>query len=447
MLDDRKYWGTKADVLRCKNRLMFLCGELMRAGVGVGHYLKEHKISSYAIYGIGDMGEWLIEWSIDDGILPLYGIDKKEKTYNGVEVIRPNENRTRVDLVIVTVTHRFSEIEKQIKLSADESFVSLEDVLEELYFKYILSPIPMRYYKDLIRITDDNAKKGQTAICFFAFNRPDKVEITLEAIARLEGIKETPIIIVQDNTKRYQSDKGVELVRDYINEFIKRHRELQIEYIQWKQNAGPFISLTQGMMYAFEKYDRVIRIEDDIEVRKEFLVFMNEAFDYYENDDRIFSISSYNPSYMCEGRDVFLSKCFCPWGAGFYRSRFKEIIWRRESSTIDGIDEKEFERIFPNSMYYYNRNKEGFCWEDVSEDLMIAYYTIMNNKYSVYSNYSFCRNVGFDSGVHGSAIKKVVSNRQYNSLLPKHYRFDSYLLKPEEENELIRSVQHSDLFG
>lgn len=447
MDDDRKCWGIKADVLECKNRLLYIGGELKRVGIGLSDYLKEHKFNSYAIYGIGDMGEWLIEWNIDEGILPLYGIDQKEKSYNGFKVIRPYEDRTKVDLVIVTVTHKFIEIEKHMKLSENEVFVSLEEVLEELYFKYILSPIPMRYFREPIREKNDNEKKGQTAICYFAFNRPDKVEITLEAIAKLEGIKETPIIIIQDNIKRYQSKGGVERVRDYINNYINRHSELQIEYIQWKQNAGPFISLTQGMIYAFEKYDRVIRIEDDIEVRKEFLLFMNAAFDYYENDDRVFSISSYNPSYIHTGGDVFLSKCFCPWGAGFYRSKFIEISWRRELSTIEGINEKEFKRIYPNSMYYYNRNKEGFYWENVYEDLMIAYYTILNNMYSVYSNYSFCRNVGFDSGVHGTERYKDVLNRQYDSLLPANYKFDEYLLNPEEEKELIKSVQHSDLFS
>lgn len=435
------FWGNQADISKCKSRLLFMATELMREGIGINNYFIMHRIRSFAVYGLGDMGEWLINWLYEDSLQPSYGIDQNnELKYSDFRVINPKEDRERVDLIIVTVTRMFVTIANQIKKYNDEMIISIEDIIEEIYFRNLITPVPMRYFKEPVINKNVISGNKKMAICYFAYNRPDKVKITLPAIARCEGVENVPIIIIQDNIKNHRIDEGVTKTKEFIELFQKSNAKLKIDYIQWKRNAGPYISLTQGIAYALEKYERAIRIEDDIEVKTDFLKHMEAAFDYYDNDEKIFSIASYNPSFLGES-DSFLSKRACTWGGGFYRKKFFEISWNKGMTLLEGIDTKEFKRVYPNAYDFFEYNKVGILWEDVSEDLMIAYHTVINNLYTVYFNQSLCRNIGFDSGVHGHPDNETNTvNTNYYLDFTQEVSFSDHILKENEEEKLIKGI-------
>ena len=437
-----EYWGHQADILRCKSRLLIMGAELRHNGYGFRDYLVMHEMNSFAIYGAGDMGEWFLEQVRYEGLSPMYLIDRNENIcYDDVNTIALNEEREKVDVIVVTVTHKFLEISNQVGRFESERIVSLEDILEELYFRLLITPFPMRYYKEVSSESDSSAvciSDRVTAVCFFAYNRPEIVRITLNAIAACDEIDETPLIIVQDNSAPHRFDINVKRTHDLIVEFINHNSSLNIEYIFWKRNAGPFISLTQGMSYALDKYDRVIRIEDDIEVRPDFLVKMKAALSHYEDDERVFGVSGYNPSFNC-GKDTFMAERECLWGGGIYRKRFREISWNKDRDLLNGIDVMKYKKTHPHVADVFDANMNNYLWDEASEDLLISYHIVKHNLYTVFFDQSLCRNRGFDSGVHG--LKGYKKNTDCNYYVKKDCLcFTDYKLSEKEMNQFSNSM-------
>ena len=61
-----------------------------------------------------------------------------------------------------------------------------------------------------------------------------------------------------------------------------------------KVNKGLAESIIDGVSKIIKTHGKVIVLEDDLVVSKNFLNFMNEALDYYYKHPKVFSISGYS---------------------------------------------------------------------------------------------------------------------------------------------------------
>lgn len=272
------------------------------------------------------------------------------------------------------------------------------------------------------------------AVCCFAYNRPDKLKFTLEALTRCTGIEQTPICFIQDNVKPYHTDEGVNAVRRCIEKFIKENPKLNIEYIQWRQNAGPYISLTKGLAYALNKYGCAVRLEDDIEVRADYLTYMNEALEYYKDNPEIFAVCSYNPEFICESSEVFLSKRLSIWGFGTWKERFVKVMNRMEymSQIFENYDCEDAYMIQPHYGGETNNQFMGL-YRNEPEDVRMRLCLPAENMLCVYANTSYCRNIGFDGSGTTQVILKPIENKNFNREASALNFSEAYRLSEEEE--------------
>lgn len=106
---------------------------LKQEGKSLIEYFNNNGYKSVAIYGMGEMGNRLYDELKDSEIELKYAIDKNAAgTYSELNVIGTDEDFQEVDVLVVTATFAFDEIEEELSGKVDWPIVSLEDVVYEI---------------------------------------------------------------------------------------------------------------------------------------------------------------------------------------------------------------------------------------------------------------------------------------------------------------------------
>lgn len=106
---------------------------LKQEGKNLSEYFKINNYKTIAIYGMGEMGNRLYDELKNSDLVVKYAVDKNAaSTYSELDVIEPEDEFDSVDVMIVTATFAFDEIEEEINSKVDFPIVSLEDVVFEI---------------------------------------------------------------------------------------------------------------------------------------------------------------------------------------------------------------------------------------------------------------------------------------------------------------------------
>lgn len=95
-------------------------------------FFLERGHQNIAIYGMGYLGERLLEELDVSDINVVYGVDRGCKEIEGFPVYTMEEDLPKADVIIVTVVHLFLGIKYELEKWTDIPIVSLEEVLETL---------------------------------------------------------------------------------------------------------------------------------------------------------------------------------------------------------------------------------------------------------------------------------------------------------------------------
>ena len=107
---------------------------LKQAGKSLEEYFVKNGYKTVAIYGMGEMGNRLYdELKNSQEIEMSFAIDKNAASaYSELEVLELEDDLPQVDVIVVTATFAYEEIEKKLNERIDYPIVSLEDVVYEL---------------------------------------------------------------------------------------------------------------------------------------------------------------------------------------------------------------------------------------------------------------------------------------------------------------------------
>lgn len=106
---------------------------IRQEGKTLAEYFERNQYKTVAIYGMKEFGERLFDELKDSDITVKYIIDKNaDALYADVDVITPDEEMAPVDVIVVTATHYYDEIEEELCEKVDYPIVSLEDILYEV---------------------------------------------------------------------------------------------------------------------------------------------------------------------------------------------------------------------------------------------------------------------------------------------------------------------------
>ena len=165
--------------------------------------------------------------------------------------------------------------------------------------------------------------QGSTAIACFACSRPLHLHRTLSALGENPLSKKLPLIVFIDKAK---NDENSEVT--WKLQMIARANALNflsVDIHVSSSNKGLFRSLVDGITRAFDDYDQVIVIEDDILVGFDFLPLMLRALSLYKDCEMVASIHGYTPPI----KDPLPNTFFLPgadcWGWATWRDRWNNF--------------------------------------------------------------------------------------------------------------------------
>jgi len=167
-------------------------------------------------------------------------------------------------------------------------------------------------------------------VIVFVYNRLEHTIETIEALAKNSIADKTEIYIFSDAPKDEKSEKKVTLIREYLDSLGEKRLFKSVKVIKAESNNGLAKSVILGVSQIIKAYGKVIVVEDDLVSSSDFLEYMNDALDFYEANNNIWSISGYNVPIEIPNdykSEVYLSYRGCSWGWATWNDRWEKVDW------------------------------------------------------------------------------------------------------------------------
>lgn len=246
-------------------------------------------------------------------------------------------------------------------------------------------------------------------IVVFAYNRPDHLKRTLDALSENPGAPETRLVLYLDGAKEARHEiKVAEVftIADNEKRFLKK------ELIKRSKNFGLFQNIKQGIDEVLSCSDSVVVLEDDTVPAPSFYSFLKKGLFHYKNDTRIFSLSGYQypTNYFPNlDQDAYFSRRFSCWGWAIWKDRWSSVNWTQPTH-------KEFirDKIFVQKLSQASNDLpelvcDALLGRNQSWSIFPAMTQVRNGKYSIHPQISLVSNWGFDgSGVHSNSSKNHI---------------------------------------
>ncbi len=271
-------------------------------------------------------------------------------------------------------------------------------------------------------------------ILLFVYNRPEETLRTLEALKNNHIAKYSDLYIYSDFAKKEKDKSRVEVVRGII-ERVEGFRSITV-YKQ-QENKGLANSIISGVSEVISKFKKVIVLEDDLVTSPGFLNYMNDALNFYEDNDKIWSISGFNPIQSIPKDylgDIYLTGRGCSWGWATWLDRWKTIDW-----DIGNYNSFKKSRKLRGNFNKYGNDLSLMLEDQVkgfidSWAIRWCFNQFLQEKYTVYPRTSLVKNIGFENNsTHGSLR---YSNEEFNLNIKDDFIFES---KIDINNELIKT--------
>lgn len=164
-------------------------------------------------------------------------------------------------------------------------------------------------------------------ILLFTYKRLASLKKTVEALQQNQMAQMSDLFIFSDGPKSDDDVEQIEKIRAFLKT-VDGFRTVEIAASQ--TNKGLATSIIDGVNKIFERYDRVIVLEDDLLTTPNFLKYMNNAMSYYEASAKAFSISAYSFDLRhnedAQNTTYFLNRGWS-WGWGTWKNRWQDVDW------------------------------------------------------------------------------------------------------------------------
>jgi hypothetical protein len=242
-----------------------------------------------------------------------------------------------------------------------------------------------------------------TAIALFVYNRPEHTSAVLNGLRR-NGIEK--LYVFADGPATEADWESVEAVRAVVQSVDW----CDVTLIERRENKGLAASVRDGYEYLFERYPKLIMLEDDCVPTPDFVDYMTTCLDAYEDDDRVMNVHGYSPPIDVPAEypyDVYFTYRSGSWGQGIWRdawANFKESQERFLDLISSHAGRKRLDRAGKD---LYSMIDDDIENEADSIGVWWSLSLVAHDGLSVNPVRSRVENIGFDgSGVHGADTDK-----------------------------------------
>ncbi len=167
--------------------------------------------------------------------------------------------------------------------------------------------------------------KPLAPIALFCYKRLDTLKQTIEALKQNQLAAESELFIFSDGPKKESDKPVITEIRNYLKT-VTGFRNLQV--IEAEINKGLAASIISGVSEIINKYDSIIVLEDDLLTSSNFLVYMNEGLDYFESNQKIFSVCGFSiPIRGLKENAIYFTRRSDSCGWGTWKNRWNVIDW------------------------------------------------------------------------------------------------------------------------
>ena len=143
---------------------------------------------------------------------------------------------------------------------------------------------------------------SKTPVAVFAYKRPAHLRDLLQSLVQCTRLEECQIHIFFDGCRDGSDRAAVDAARKVVGEF---QQSLTPVCVYREHNLGLARSIATGVTAICRDFARVIVLEDDLLVHRNFLNFMLQALDQYSSDERVAQVAGYLPPiHVCTSEDA-----------------------------------------------------------------------------------------------------------------------------------------------
>lgn len=233
-------------------------------------------------------------------------------------------------------------------------------------------------------------------VVIFAFNRVEPVKACVEALLANREAKDTDLFVFVDGPREGKPGEmeKVAQVRAFASS-ITGFRSLSTSFSETNRRLGP--SIIAGVSQVLNQYGRAIIMEDDLVCGKNYLSYMNQCLDFYEDKKEVFSICGYTNAVELP-RDYPYDTYFCPRNASTgwatWEDRWLTVDWELRDWESVKRTARAFNRWGGSDCYSMLCDwKEG---RNQSWAIRFCYSQFKQNRVSVFPATSHIYNIGFD---------------------------------------------------
>ena len=274
-------------------------------------------------------------------------------------------------------------------------------------------------------------------IALFTYKRLEKLKKAVTSLKNCDLSKNSHLYVISDGPKNKQEKLIVVKIRKYIKT-IKGFKKISI--ILRKTNFGLSKNIIKGVDQIINKHEKIIVLEEDIVVEKNFLKFLNQSLEIYKNENKIWHISGWNYNLKLKSIfDAYFTKTMNCWGWGTWKNRWK--YYEKKPKKIINTWTKEMIKEFnlDNNLNFFsqilrNNSKKINTWA-------IFWYAVIfeNNKLCLnpVSTLSENQGIGKDS-THTKSVEKIYQSKIN---LQKKKKKISYPKKICEDKEILKQIK------
>ena len=243
-------------------------------------------------------------------------------------------------------------------------------------------------------------------------NRYDHFVRCLESLEECTGAEKTDVYVALDYPPSEHYREGWKRIDAYLHE--KENNNGFNHLIVYRRETNYFFSgkgnLTTAIKDLPECINRYIISEDDNIFSPNFLEYVNDGLEKFENDPNCLAVCGYNYqgvklngyNYNC-----YLSREYSAWGVGFWKKkRVKlEYIFKIDYAKFIMSKWENIWKLYKNEPRLLNTILLNLDCGKIFGDTMLVSYQYLNNKYSLFPKTSKIRNMGFDGT--GTSIFEV----------------------------------------
>jgi hypothetical protein len=234
-------------------------------------------------------------------------------------------------------------------------------------------------------------------IAVFAFNRPDHLKRSLDALARNDLASESALTVFCDGPRNAEEKKKTDAVR-VLCRSISGFKDVTL--VERDENMGCDPSVSSGLQEFFGVHPEGIVVEDDIVFAPNALRWFNACLARYRDEPAVFSVSGWSfpekhmsvpADYPCDA--YFLTR-FLGWGWASWADRVKRIDWVLTDYEAF-IETPVLVKAFASGgadlvdMLKMQRKKEAYTW-----DVLAAYASFKHGQVSLAPRFPYTTNIG-----------------------------------------------------